>query len=221
VNCDPIARVYRWLEYASFGRALERRRNAFLPEIGAARRVLLLGDGDGRFLSEFLRGHPQATVDSVDRSARMLSLARARATRLLGATAVERQVRFHHADIDAWRPPAGTHYDLIVTHFFLDCFDDDALTNLLPGLGALAGPEARWLVSEFRQPAGRGLAAWRARAWIGLLYRAFGWTTGLAVHRLPDYRRLLWRENFDLEREVIADWGLLVSEFWRRPGLRL
>jgi SAM-dependent methyltransferase len=216
VNCDPIARVYRWLEYASFGPALQRRRNAFLPQVAGARRVLLLGDGDGRFLGEFLRRNPHATADSVDGSARMLALAQARATRLLGAAAVERRVRFHHADLNAWQPVAGTTYDLIVTHFFLDCFDDDALARLLPVLGATAAPGAQWLVSEFRQPAGHGFAAWRARAWIGCLYVAFGWATGLEIRRLPDYRRLLSQQDFVLEREAIAEGGLLVSELWRR-----
>jgi SAM-dependent methyltransferase len=216
VNCDPIARVYRWLEYAAFGPALQRRRNAFLPQIAGVSQVLLLGDGDGRFLGELLRRNPHATVDSVDSSGRMLALAQARATRLLGAAAVERQVRFHHADIQAWQPASGRPYDLIVTHFFLDCFNDDALARVLPALGAATAPGARWLVSEFRQPAGHGWAAWRARAWIGGLYLAFSWVTGLAVRRLPDYRRLLLQQDFVLEREGIAAGGLLVSELWRR-----
>src|ERR1019366_5450931 len=54
VNCDRIAGCYRWLEYAGFGRALEHRREAFLSEVAEARRVLVLGDGDGRALAALL-----------------------------------------------------------------------------------------------------------------------------------------------------------------------
>jgi SAM-dependent methyltransferase len=199
--------MYRWLEYASFGRALQRRREAFLPRIAGARRVLMLGDGDGRFLAAFLRHNPRAEVDSVDSSARMLAFARARAG--------TRQAAFHHADASIWQPPAGVKYDLLVTHFFLDCFDDDALARLIPSLAGAAAPAARWLVSEFRQPAA-GPAAWRARVWIGCLYAGFGLVTGLKVRRLPDYRTHLRAQGFILEREAIAEWGLLTSELWRR-----
>ncbi len=216
MNCDPIARAYRWLEYASFGRALERRREAFLPEIAGARRVLLLGDGDGRFLAAFLRANPAAQVDSVDSSARMLALAAARVRRCPGSAATaEWRVRFHQADANRWQPPADARYDLIVTHFFLDCFEEHELARLIPSLAAAVAPGARWLVSEFRQP-DRGLKAWRARVWISGLYRIFGLATGLQVRRLPDYRPLLMGQGFHLEQEELSDWGLLASEWWTR-----
>jgi SAM-dependent methyltransferase len=79
VNCDRIARWYRWFEYAGFGRALERRREAFLSEVADARRVLALGDGDGRALATLLEIAPNAYVDYMDVSATMLELARTRA----------------------------------------------------------------------------------------------------------------------------------------------
>ena len=55
MNCDLIAPHYWWIERLGMGRALERRRRWFLPELGNARRALVLGDGDGRFLRELLR----------------------------------------------------------------------------------------------------------------------------------------------------------------------
>ena len=79
MNCDRIARWYRWIEYAGFGRALEQRREAFLKDVSDARRILALGDGDGRALAALLEAAPHACVDYIDVSARMLELARARA----------------------------------------------------------------------------------------------------------------------------------------------
>ena len=93
MNCDRLARWYRWLEYLGWGRGLERRREQFLPETSDARHVLMLGEGDGRFLAAFLRANPHAEVDYVDLSVGMLALAEKRA----GAAATGR-VRFHHAD---------------------------------------------------------------------------------------------------------------------------
>ena len=79
MNCDLIAPHYWWIERLGMGRTLERRRRWFLPEIGNARRALVLGDGDGRFLKELLRRNSVLSADYVDLSGRMLELARQKA----------------------------------------------------------------------------------------------------------------------------------------------
>lgn len=213
MNCDRLARWYRALEYAGFGRALERRRRALLGQMSVAQRVLVLGDGDGRFLAAFLRVNPTAEVDSVDSSAAMLALARKKA-----GEANAGRVRFYHADARSWQPPADG-YDLIVTHFFLDCFTDAELRPLVARLAARTTPDARWVISEFRQPR-RGLAAWHARLWVTSLYAFFRITTGLRVRRLPDHAAALGAAGFRLETETVARFGLLTSQLWRRepPG---
>ena len=52
---DKLARPYRWLEYLAFGRALEGCRLDLLPWLGGARRVLTIGEGEGRFVAELVR----------------------------------------------------------------------------------------------------------------------------------------------------------------------
>src|SRR4051812_37776164 len=78
VSCDFIAPWYRWMEYATFGSGLLQARCRFLEQCGDARKVLILGEGDGRYLKRFLRTNSQAEVDYVDVSARMLWLAKRR-----------------------------------------------------------------------------------------------------------------------------------------------
>ena len=191
------------------GRALEHRRFEFLPEMAQAQRVLILGEGDGRFLATLLRFNDRAQIDVVDSSAKMLAMASHR------VGAVAQQISFHHADALHWSPPAAASYDLIVTHFFLDCFSDDELGPLVQRCCAAADPQCRWIVSEFHQPAG-GFAAWRAHLWISTLYRMFGWTTGLRVRRLPDYQAILERHGFRQAKVVVAEMGLLISELRER-----
>jgi len=195
VNCDRIARSYRWIEYAGFGRALERRREAFLREVADARRVLALGDGDGRALVALLTAAPHACVDYIDVSPRMLELARARAGR--------QHVVYRNEDARTTRLPAA-EYDLIVTHFFLDCFDKTDLEPLIARLSDAATPQARWLISEFR---GNG---WLVRA----LYLFFRLTTGLRTRRLVDHHPLLQRHGFHIVRRENAWRVLLASELW-------
>ena len=89
MNCDPIAPHYWWIERLGMGRTLERRRRCFLPEVERARRALVLGDGDGRFLRALLRSNSTVRADYVDLSGRMLDLARQKA----GAERVDYQAR--------------------------------------------------------------------------------------------------------------------------------
>jgi SAM-dependent methyltransferase len=196
VNCDRIARWYRWIEYAGFGRALERRREAFLADVSDARRVLALGDGDGRALKALLGTAPYACIDYIDVSARMLELAR-------GCAGTK---RVHYRCEDARTSPLpAAEYDLIVTHFFLDCFDETELEPLIARLSSAATPHARWLISEFR---GNG---WLVRA----LYSFFRVATGLRTRRLVDHHPVLQRHGFRLAHHQKTWRGVLASELWR------
>lgn len=201
MNCDPIARWYRLFEYLAFGRVLQRRRLEFLDEVMDARSVLILGDGDGRFTEEFVKRNPQALVESVDLSARMIELAERR----VGSG----KVRFRVGD--ARTIPLGAKYDLIVTHFFLDCFTESDLDALVARLVGCCELGARWLVSEFGLPVS-GVARVAAGALIRLMYFFFRMMTGLQITRLPNYSDVFARHGFQVvwKRTVLG--GLLVSE---------
>jgi ubiquinone/menaquinone biosynthesis C-methylase UbiE len=206
VNCDRIARAYRWFEYAAFGRELERRRFRFLREVCGARRALILGDGDGRFLARLLANAPAVRVELVDSSKAMLELARQRAGSL--------RVSYKHGDA---RTVAFTRpgFDLVVTHFFLDCLDANDLRKLVDRVADAVQPGAVWLISEFRQPASGWRAGW-AWVWLRTLYFFFGLTTGLEVRRLTDHRPLLKARGFCMEQVEEVWFGLLASEVWRK-----
>jgi SAM-dependent methyltransferase len=205
VNCDNIAPYYRWFEYLGFGRELERRRCGLLHGIGEPRRVLVLGDGDGRFLERLIQEIPTAEIESIEASARMQALARRR-TGL--------RVRHRLGDARILRLDPG-RYDLIVTHFFLDCFDAADAPALVERLADAASPHAQWLISEFRQVPKGWRALWCA-AWLRSLYFFFRVTTGLRTRALVDHHPLLERHGFRLERQESSRWGLLASELWVR-----
>ena len=71
MSFDFIAPHYRWLESIAFANTLQRARINFIDQIPAPLHVLIAGEGDGRFLREFMRKFPKALVDCVDASARM------------------------------------------------------------------------------------------------------------------------------------------------------
>jgi len=148
-NFDLIARAYRWLEYLSFGPFLERCRFYYLDELRSCRRALVFGDGDGRFTARLLAANSEIKVDAVDSSAAMLRLLTRRVARL-GPSARDRlQTRQMGAlNFD----PEGAPYDLVATHFFLDCFSESEVGALIARIAPHLTTDAVWLVSEFAIP---------------------------------------------------------------------
>ena len=212
IDCDLIAPWYEPVEHLCFGRALERRRNAFLEDLHDARRALSCGEGDGRFTAALLRSNACVEVNAVDASRKMVEVASRRIMRIRGG--LPDRVDYRCGEIHNFVPPQ-VPFDLIATHFFLDCFSTDEARAVIHHIAGWAAPRARWIVSEFCQPTTPVGQLWTG-AIIRSLYGAFRVTTGLRVTRLPDYRPALQAEGFELRKQEYALGGLLVSELWER-----
>jgi len=209
---DHVARLYRPMEYLSFGPLLERCRFAHLPSLAAARQALILGDGDGRFLARLLAANHQVQAFAVDASPAMLRLLRARASRTVAQSSA--RLITTCTDIRTFTPPASG-YDLVVTHFFLDCLSAAETEQLIARVRPHLTPGALWLVSEFHIPATGRLRPGLARALISTLYAAFRLLTGLQIRRIPPWQSLLAKAGFT--RQASRSWlgGLLISEVWQ------
>jgi ubiquinone/menaquinone biosynthesis C-methylase UbiE len=204
MNCDAIAPHYWWIERLGMGGALERRRRWFLPALGQARRALLLGEGDGRFLRELKAHNNTVLIDCVDLSRGMLRQAR----RIAG----DHRVRYHFADVFRFPLPQRT-YDLIATHFFFDCFGARELDALIGRIAEATKPGAQWAVSEF------STATVPARLLVSALYLFFRITTGLKTRKLVDHRPAMRSHGFQLKSASQGRGGLVVSELWERGSL--
>lgn len=206
MNFDRLAPFYRLMETLAAGGKLQRCRLAFLGEIPIPTRILLAGEGHGRFLPECVKRFPDAEIVVLDSSRRMLEIA---------ANKVKsHRVEFVHADLLEWAPPPGS-FDLIVTNFFLDCFPSESLVTVISRLGHAATADAQWLIADFQIADGRA-AAIRSRAILALLYPFFRLVTGLKARSLHSPDGALEKAGFTRHRRLTHDWGLLKSEWWRR-----
>jgi SAM-dependent methyltransferase len=207
---NGLARLYRWMEYFSFGPWLALTRRTFLPDLAHVRRALVLGDGDGRFTARLLEENQSVQIDAVDASSAMLHALRRRA----GPHAA--RVRVHLADVRNWQLPApitAPPYDLIATHFFLDCLTTTEIRSLAARLHTATAPTAVWVVSEFAHPPGWP-GRWIARPLVSALYFSFSLLTGLTVRTLPDHAGELHRAGFTLIERKSRLGGLLIAELW-------
>jgi len=209
-NFDRLARGYQTLEWLAFGGDLERARFALLPALRSARRLLIPGEGDGRFLEKLVDLNPSAEIDCLDASLAMIERARSR----LGERGSH--VTFRHADFWQINLPAQ-HYDAVVTCFFLDCFNSDEAERAVAKIAASLQPHAQWLWVDFALPA-RGLDRWRAQLWLTLLYTFFRWQTGLQTRRLPPAEAFIVAAGLEPITTQSSQGGLLRSVLFRAPA---
>jgi SAM-dependent methyltransferase len=207
-NFNRLARLYLWMELLSFGLWLSLTRQTFLPRLGQARRALVLGDGDGRFSAKLLCANSQVRITAVDASSAMLAALTRRAGRH------HSRVETQKADIRTWFPPAALEpYDLIATHFFLDCLTTPEVQSLASRLRSASTPNALWVVSDFAVP-DSAFGRFLAFPIVTSLYLSFAVLTGLAVRRLPDHATALTGAGFTLLKRRSRLAGLLIAELW-------
>jgi SAM-dependent methyltransferase len=211
-NFDRVAHVYRWCEYLALGPLLERTRTFHLARLPdccrTLRQALVLGDGDGRFTAALLRQNPAVNAVAVDLSETMLRLLRDRCHFAGG------RLRTLRTDVRDLKPdPNADRFDLVTTHFLLDCLTQPEVESLVDSILPVLSPGSLWLVSEFRVPP--GAFGWPARLYIRALYAAFGLLTGLQTRRLPDHSRTLAKAGFVPVAVHHALFGVLTAELWQ------
>lgn len=211
-NFDGLAGPYRWLEYLTFGPFLWRCRTHFLPQLWHCRHALVLGDGDGRFTAELLRWNAQIAVHAVDLSSTMIE------TMERTAKAHSCRLSTEVADLRAWSPNPESRYDLIVSHFFLDCLTSAEVGSLARRLATAAAPGALWVVSDFAVPRSR-FGTLVAKPLVSGLYLAFRWLTGLQIRTLPSHGQALTTAGWSLRSERCWLNGVLTSQLWHRSGI--
>jgi ubiquinone/menaquinone biosynthesis C-methylase UbiE len=200
-NFDFVAPFYPLLEQVVFGSTLSRSRRFFIAQVTQGNNVLLVGEGNGRFLFETVMQTSTAAFTVVDSSTRMLSAAARRVARIERCPKIE----FFHADILGWQPPLA-RYDRIVTHFVLDLYRPYSMRRIIEKISGLATEDALWINVDFSNANQRfyqSLLMWAQ-------YRFFRICAGIEASRLFDstdyFREAGWQiiENRTLKQGWIA-----------------
>ncbi len=176
-----------------------------------AKTALVLGDGDGRFCASLLYANPVVRIHAVDSSPAMLKALRSKAVRI---HAEHRLTTYLQNVLDTL--PQGP-FDLVCTHFLLDCLSVDEITLLVNAISERCR-KGSWVISEFAIP--EGIAKLPATLLIHLLYLAFVLLTGLHVRQLPPYAAVLQRAGFSCVHSRSRLFGILRSELWNMPGAK-
>lgn len=215
MSFDTLAPFYRGMEWLFAGRLLQAARMRFIAETGHCRKALVLGEGPGSFLVELLEINPHVEVVCVERSRGMIRQAR---KRLRSRGLNPGRVQFIESDVWNWlESDHAKDFDLIATHYFLDCFSENELGELIRLVGSAAAPGALWLVSDFNIPH-RGLGRIRAKIIVLLLYLLFHLTTDLEAWSLVAPEAFLRAAGFSMEQNWTANFGLVHASLWRKTA---
>lgn len=205
---DGLAPWYFLLEKLSFGNQLQKCRLSQLEELKDATSVLILGDGNGRFLESFLKFNVKAKIDSLDISQKMINLAKLRVALIPNNT----EVVFIHSDVFEWNFPEN-NYDLVVTNFFLDCFNFDELKTLINKISISLKPKGKLMYGDFNVPNSFFKKAITMPI-LGVMYLFFRITTGISTNKLIDPTLLLIENGFTLNYEKHQLGSFIKSQIW-------
>jgi hypothetical protein len=123
-------------------------------------------------------------------------------------------IEFLRADVLEWSPLKKV-FDLVVTHFFLDCFRPEQLQQIVDKLAFAARPNASWLLADFQTPL-VGLQRWRATLILNVMYMFFRVVTRLPARSLASPDPYLTDNEFFLRERHVSEWELLHSDLWQR-----
>ncbi|HEX6566732.1 MAG TPA: class I SAM-dependent methyltransferase [Chthoniobacterales bacterium] len=142
IQFDLVARIYPALERLVFGMRLDHARKAFFEEVLDADRVLLVGEGNGRFLKSLIAQKRAGYVYVVERSKVMIRLAKNRA-----GDSGKVGLKFIEADFRVYRPEQ--EFDCVVTHFFLDLFNPPSQLAIIEKIAESLEDGGTWINVDF------------------------------------------------------------------------
>jgi ubiquinone/menaquinone biosynthesis C-methylase UbiE len=202
------ANVYSAAERAVFGSQLMRARLAWLHTLYGANTILILGEGDGRFLNALVQQNPNATIVVVDRSQRML----ARAQRRLAGSA--NTVHFVQQDAANFLTAleGSRHFDAIVTQFVLDCLPPAEVASLVRLATQRLAKGGTWLWADFFIPKSGPLRT-IARIMLTILYWFFRATTDTSAQFLVDPTAHFYAHGLRLKGSSSALCGMVKAHY--------
>ncbi|MBL4574939.1 MAG: class I SAM-dependent methyltransferase [Opitutaceae bacterium] len=213
-----LTRLYQLLEVLAFGNSLAKARFAFLPDLSHCRKILILGEGDGRFLLQLHKQNPTATIECIDLSAKMLAKAKER-LHTHGNPETLANLHFRQADIRDIILPENT-YDAIITLFFLDCFNQDSSEKIISKMAPSLQSGGHWYWADFRQPA-KGWRAFRARIWLAMLYQFFRWQTNIEATHIVPTESILKQNKLILLKSINRQAGLIRTTLFQKESKKL
>ena len=217
MSFDRVANYYAWMEKIVFGNDLEKIRNVHLKLIDDAESILLLGDGDGRFLKKISETGADGLIVSLDSSSKMIELSRKR----LQNTDLE--VQYFCQNIKNFEKSESFKPDLIFAHFFLDCFTEDEVILIIDLLSQWSTKTTKIVVSDFFITKTNSISGTYQKLLTQTMISFFRVFCGISANKLPNIPKIMNSKGWNcishksLRNGFINSWVWQIKGYGKRP----
>lgn len=177
-----IAPYYDRLANFIFGKSILGAQLCHLKYIPVNANILVLGGGTGKWILELIKTDKTCKIWFVEASSKMLDRAKDNLKNV-------KQMSFIHGTENE---VPNLHFDVIVTHFFLDMFTNQQLHNLIGQLAKNPNSPSLWIVADFE----------KSKYWHSLLLRFmflfFKLSGTIENNELPDWNAILKSHHFKI-----------------------
>ncbi|WP_417386895.1 class I SAM-dependent methyltransferase [Gimesia sp.] len=212
MNFNRVAPWFERLEKIVFRDQMQSCRTSHLSDLPAIKKAALIGEGNGAFLVQFLKHCNCEEIHYIDSSKTMLELAQVRMQKHVVPEL--KRIEFYNLDISLECMP-DQNYDLVVTNFFLDVFNEATLFDVVSKITNACAKDAHWLYADF-QIAGNRYQRWRAITWVKTMYLFFKFASNIQTTSLADPSTLLDRNGFQVKEVTEFNNGLMRAELRQR-----
>ena len=209
---NRVANSYQWMEKIVFLNDLEKVRNFHVSLVRDAESILLLGDGDGRFLEKISEIGTDAQILSVDSSSEMIRLSQSKIhnTRL--------DVRHVCQDLQDFEFTKNFKPDLIFAHFFLDCFTENEVFLIVNRLSKSCPKSTKLVISDFFLP-GKGSVSGIYRSILTyIMIRFFRLFCRISAKKLPNIPKIMRSTGWTCTSHKSLKDGFINSWVWEIEG---
>jgi len=204
---DLVAPIYPALERLVFGLRLTEARKAFFDRVLEADRVLLVGEGNGRFLKSLIGRERVGSVKIVEKSHAMIRLMKNR-------VGCPRKVALEFIEADFLRCRLREQFDCVVTHFFLDLFNPPGQLDIINKLGEMTSENGTWINVDFTPPRALG-----GRVLMWLQYTFFRMVCGIEARRCFDESPMAAQNGWIALASLSFLGGLVVAKRYQKGSV--
>jgi len=203
-NYNHIAFIYDALVTFVFGSQLIKAQTHFFSQLPKEANILFIGGGTGKVLPELLSIAQPSTIDYVELSAKMMSIAQKRCLQ-------QKNIQFIQEDFCDFI--SNEKYDVIITFFFLDLFKDQKINTLIQKINDNLSTDGIWLFTDFVDTGHYRLIH---KVFIKLMYAFFRLFTHVDRNSLPDFLAHINKHTFHSHQKK-SFFNKLISSYILKP----
>lgn len=208
-NFNRIAPIYDLLSTIIFRNSIKSSQLHFLNFIKPNSSILIIGGGTGWYLEKLLSNCSCKTIVYLDSSIEMINLSKKK----ISNSVHNCEVTFINSTIEELN--LDEQFDVIVTNFFLDLFDDKSLCQIIHKTAKLIKDDGIWLFCDFIKNKKSYHRIWQ-NILIAITFMFFKISSNVQNNKLRDYEKFFMEANLSKLSSHLFYKGMIESCIYKK-----